>query len=572
MCGIWGYIVTKDIHEITKLFESFMKVQNRGPDRSDFKIINEILRIYFGFHRLSIMDRSTTGDQPFTVEHENRSIYAMCNGEIYNYQKLIDENKIEVRGGSDCEILPHMYIKYGFKIMMRKLVGEFAVCVLDIDHQNNVIHLHVGRDQTGVRPLFIGMDENGFGFSSTLSGLIGIIDPGKIRQLGRAEIMNLTIGSNGLINHCTEIYYDLEENVREKENDFNQHVDIESTKSEIRSHLIEAVVCRLESDRPIGALLSGGLDSSLVVAIAANHLRKSGKQLRTFSIGIPGSTDRQYAEIVATHCGTSHTHVEFSESDFLNAIQEVIDATETYDITTVRASTGHYLIAKWIRENTDIKVVIGGDGSDEVCSGYMYFHNAPSAMESHKENLRLVEEICYFDVLRADRCIAYNGLEARVPFLHHPFVEYYLSIDPRIRMPMRETIDGSLPGGRRIEKWLLRKSFDLKNDESNDWLPPEILWRMKEAFSDGVSGKKKSWYEIIQEHVKNLITENDFKDPEINFHIKPHTLEAVYIRKMFNAKFHPHVKVIPYYWMPRFSGDIKDPSARVLDVYSMAEL
>lgn len=565
MCGIWGYIVSNSLkkHELEILFKSFMKVQNRGPDRSDFKIINEIVKIYLGFHRLSIMDKSTSGDQPFTVEYENRSIYTMCNGEIYNFKQLIKENNINVKSGSDCEVIPHMYIKYGFKGTLERLIGEFAMCVLDIDHANNTINLYIGRDQTGVRPCFFGMDENGIGFSSTLAGLIDIIEPDKIRQLDRAEILNVMIESDGTMKFRTSIYHELEKHCLNNESarDFKQ-MELQDIMEKIRLQFTEAVICRLESDRPIGALLSGGLDSSLVVAVAANHLRKVGRRLRTFSIGIPGSTDKKYAEMVAAHCGTDHTHIEFTNEDFLKALPEVIRATETYDITTVRASTGHFLVAKWIRENTDIKVVIGGDGSDEACSGYIYFHNAPSAIESHKENVRLIQDIGFFDVLRADRCIGYNGLEARVPFLHHPFVEFYLSIPPHLRVPTKE-------GDRKIEKWLLRKSFDTKNDQGIQWLPDEILWRKKEAFSDGVSGKEKSWYQIIQESVENMYSQEDFDDLDVKFHIEPKTKEGLYIRKCFNKEFHPMAaRVIPYYWMPRWSGDVKDPSARVLAIYN----
>lgn len=564
MCGIWGYIASSSKKEIVELFESFMKVQNRGPDRSNFNLINKIVKMYLGFHRLSIMDESTAGDQPFTLEHMGRSIYVMCNGEIYNHKQLIRDNDIICKSGSDCEIIPHMYVKYGFQGTLEQLVGEFAISILDVDHKNNIVNLYIGRDQTGVRPVFIGIDDDGIGFSSTLAGLIKIIDPEKIRQLNRAEIINVLIESDGSMKYQTNIYHKFEAKEKNNESEFDE-VELENALKNIKSKLIDAVTCRLESDRPIGALLSGGLDSSLVVAIAANHLRKKGKKLRTFSIGIPGSTDKKYAEMVAAYCDTDHTHVEFTNNEFLKTLPKVIKVTESYDITTNRASTGHYLIARWIRENTDIKVVLGGDGSDEVCSGYMYFHNAPSVIESHKENIRLVEDIGFFDVLRADRCIAYNGLEARVPFLHHPFVEYYLSLPPRLRIPIKET-----ENGRRIEKWLLRKAFDnFMNDEGKPWLPKEILWRMKEAFSDGVSGIDNSWFIIIQKDIENKFTQDDFDNADVKFHIEPKTKEGLYIRLIFNKEFHPRVAVvIPYYWMARWSGNINDPSARVLRVYN----
>ena len=322
------------------------------------------------------------------------------------------------------------------------------------------------------------------------------------------------------------------------------------------------MICRLESDRPIGALLSGGLDSSLVVSIAAAHLKKLGKRIRTFSIGIPGSTDKEFAEMVAKHCDTDHTHVEFTEQHFLEAIPEVILATETYDTTSIRASVGQFLISRWIKENTIIKVLLIGDGSDEVAAGYMYFHNAPSPFTSHIENVRLVQDIRFFDSLRADRCIAYNGIEARVPFLDHLFIDLYLSIPYEYRVPLQE---GCI--GRKIEKWLLRKSFD-RNNYVAPYLPAAVLWRKKEAFSDGVSSKQKSWYQVIQDNLESMYVSDEFKDPMITSHISPKTKESLHYRLIFNKYFHPDAAgVIPYYWLPKWCGDITDPSARILKVY-----
>lgn len=561
MCGIWGYISLNDVQDITKLYKAFMNVQKRGPDRSDFQTINEFVKIYLGFHRLAIMDRSTNGDQPFRYEYKSdtewRSIYAICNGEIYNFRELVDENKFELKSSSDCEFLPQMYNKYGFENMLKQLNGEFAICVLDIDHNTESIKLLISRDHTAVRPCFIGFNENGFGFSSVLSGLVDIVDPKSIRQLKRAEIisielkpdMKITKFNNNLIN--SKIYHSIEHPVK--------NITLDKTLKLVHDVFVKSVICRLESDRPLGALLSGGLDSSLVVSIASKYLKKHGKKLRTFSIGIPGATDKKYAEMVAKHCGTEHTHVEFTQKEFLDALIDVIKATETFDITTIRASTGQYLISKWIRDNTDIKVLLIGDGSDELCSGYMYFHNAPNPLESHKENVRLIEDICYYDVLRADRCIAYNGLEARVPFLDIRFVDLYLSLPYEFRVPTYHDVCK-----RKVEKWLLRKAFDT----DDNYLPAEVLWRQKEAFSDGVSSKEKSWYEIIQDNVENKYTQDDF-DKYQNYIIKPITKEALFFRQQYDRLFHPEAQLtIPYYWMPKWSGNVTDPSARVLKVYN----
>lgn len=587
MCGIWGYIALKNHHEILKIFKSFMQVQVRGPDRSDFKSINEFLNIYLGFHRLAIMDRSSYGDQPFTLEikdhKQHKSIYAVCNGEIYNFRKLVLENDMQgsLKSGSDCEFLPLMYAKFGFKGMLQKLRGEFAICVIDIDHTTDIIKVFLGRDQMAVRPIFIGVDESGIAFSSILKGIVDIVDPKSIRQVDRAEMISICIQKEKKTTIDYEIYHVLDE----KGIDSRFLLDYLMPKSssptynqdtlqgipwivfdEVHQKLVDAVICRLESDRPIGALLSGGLDSSLVVSIAAQHLKKLGKRLRTFSIGIPGSTDREFAEMVAKHCDTDHTHVEFTEQQFLDAIPEVILATETYDTTSVRASVGQFLISRWIKENTTIRVLLIGDGSDEVAAGYMYFHNAPDAKISHIENIRLVQDIRFFDSLRADRCIAYNGIEARVPFLDHLFIDLYLSIPYEYRIPIKE-------GGirRKIEKWLLRKSFDRANalsEKDIPYLPATVLWRKKEAFSDGVSSKQKSWYQIIQENLESMYTDDDFKDPDVNYHMSPKTKESLHYRRIFNTHFHPDAAgVIPYYWLPKWCGDISDPSARILKVY-----
>jgi asparagine synthase (glutamine-hydrolysing) len=568
MCGIWGYIALTNNYNIQKLFSSFMTVQKRGPDRTKLEIINEFVNIYLGFHRLAIMDRTTYGDQPFTLEvkndSENRSLYAICNGEIYNYKKLVTENNFILKSGSDCEVLLHLYVKYGFKNMLSMLRGEFALCIIDIDHNNNNIKAHISRDQTAVRPLFVGMDINGIAFSSTLNGLIGLVEYSKIRQVSRGEFYSFNLQPD-FTNIISDTYHTLMSTCNINFTDYK----LQTIQDTIQNTFTESVIARLESDRPMGALLSGGLDSSLVVSIASEHFRKKGQVLKTFSIGIPGATDKKYAEMVASHCGTEHTHVEFTQQDFLDAIVHVVRATETWDTTTIRASTGQYLVSKWIRQNTSIKVLLIGDGSDELCSGYMYFHNAPTPLDSHNENIRLIEDIQYYDVLRADRCIAYNGLEARVPFLDHNFVDLYLSLPHELRVPIVEKDRGT----RKVEKWLLRKSFDKLNSEGVPYLPEDVLWRMKEAFSDGVSSCSKSWYSIIQENVKDRYTEHEFNAEDVSYHIKPFTKESLHFRKLFNELFDYRVAhVVPYYWMPLWSGDIKDPSARVLSVYNNSDI
>lgn len=577
MCGIWGCVPFTNLQprQIIKLFESFMNVQKRGPDRSTFIELNDVAKLFLGFHRLSIMDTSMLGDQPFKLsindmKTENKSIYSLCNGEIYNYKQLIKQYNLHslIKSSSDCECLPHLYNIVGFKSMLQQLRGEFALCIVEINHINKNVDILLGRDQLGVRPIFFGMDNNCFAFSSILNGIISLVNPRSIRQMGRAEIINLKLNNGMPLTLSSNIYHTFGHNQHSVLTYNNQYIrtgDIKVPQNilkKIRDTLIDSVNIRMSSDKQIGALLSGGFDSSITVAIASQYLKQHNIKLHTFSIGIPGSTDKKYAEMVSAHCSTIHTHVEFTEAEFLGAIEHVIQATETYDITTVRASTGQYLISKWISINTNIKVLLIGDGADEVCSGYMYFHNAPDAKSSHNENIRLVENIYLFDALRADRCIAYNGLEARVPFLDHHFVDMYLSLPCEYRTPQQEN------NGRKVEKWLLRKSFDTNNLFNQPFLPEAVLWRMKEAFSDGVSSQERSWFHVIQENIESIYTEEDFKNPAVVYHIKPTTKEALHYRNIFNRLFHPDAAhIIPYYWMPKWSGNVNDPSARVLSVY-----
>ena len=303
------------------------------------------------------------------------------------------------------------------------------------------------------------------------------------------------------------------------------------------------------SERPVGCLLSGGLDSSLITALVAKHFKK--EDLCTFSIGFEGSEDLKYAKIVADHLNTRHFEYIVTEQMMIQSIEDVIRDIETYDITTIRASTPMYLLSKYIKNNTDITVLFSGEGSDEASGSYMYFHNAPDSNSFNKETVRLLKDLQYFDVLRSDKSTASNGLEVRVPFLDKEFLQYYMQIDPDLKIP-----------NGKIEKYLLRKAFD------NGLLPDEILWRSKEAFSDGVSSKKKSWFEILQCHINNIITDEEFEESASKYkHNPPKLKEALYYRRIFDKHFSNRDSIIPYYWLPKWNGEINDPSARILNSY-----
>lgn len=574
MCGIFGYITKKiclfDSIEKMKLYESFDKIKHRGPDRSKFLEVNEFIQMFFGFHRLAIMDESINGDQPFIIKDGNRTVYCLCNGEIFNYKELIKQFDLHPQSNSDCEVLPLIYIKGGFDVLVKSLIGEFTFTIIEViennDKNNKEIKGFICRDQFGIRPLFYGSNEGGICFASELKGVMNLMDT--ITQFPPGKYLQFTLILNKseetiLEEHQFKTYYDYKYPINRINLTDTELFDpksnyLNNTFKKVVDMFEKCVISKLDSDRPLGALLSGGLDSSLVVAIAAAHLKKQGKRLNTFSIGMSDGTDKRYAEMVAKHCGTIHTHIELKEHDFLNAIKDVIWATETFDITTIRASTGQYLISKWIYENTDIRVLLIGDGIDELAAGYMYFHNAPSAEASHDENIRLLKDIHKYDVLRADRGIAGNGLEARVPFLDYRFVDMYMNIDPRLRYPHKYTDN--------LEKWLLRKSFDKLR---NELLPRSVLFRKKEAFSDGVSSNKRSWYEILQEEINKTISDSYFKKKISMYeHCKPTSKEALYFREKFDDMFGKHSDhLIPYYWLPKWCGNITEPSARVLDAY-----
>jgi asparagine synthase (glutamine-hydrolysing) len=293
-----------------------------------------------------------------------------------------------------------------------------------------------------------------------------------------------------------------------------------------------------------------------VAAVAAPiHLKKFGRRLRTFSIGLEGSSDEAYAKMVAKYIDSEHVHIKSTVEEFLSVLPEIIKTIETIDITSIRASTPQFLISRWIYRNTDIKVVFVGDGADEVENGYLYVHKAPNLEALLADNLRLLRDIHLFDGLRADRCIAGNGLEARFPYLNHEFVEAYLSV----AMELRKPIDG-------LEKWLMRESF-----RESKVLPEEVLFRRKCAFSDAVSSQDMSWYQVIKNHVDKLYTDEELlQKQKLYAYLPPRTKEALFDREQFEKHYGPQAALVtPYFWMPKWVGDdVTDPSARTLSFYA----
>ena len=558
MCGIFG-LLNKSTYLTPKFInDAFMNGKNRGPETSKYTFINS--HTEFGFHRLAINGLNEESNQPM----EQNDCILICNGEIYNYDVIYKNEGFTAKTRSDCEIIIHLYKKYGIRKTLEILNGEFAFVLYDKEANK----MYVARDPHGVRALYGGYEPrtsdigNKFGsimFASELKMLFPFYQvnreihieqfyPGTFTTL---EYINDSEKSGWQIVTKAEKYY---QRKRHWEAGWSISDDIEETiLKTINNTLNECVKRRVTtSERQIACLLSGGLDSSLVTALVAKYY--GAENLETYSIGMPGSEDAKYAKKVAEHLGTKHTEIVLSENDFFEAIPDVIRTIESYDTTTIRASTGNYLVSKYISENSNAKVIFNGDGSDEVCGGYMYFHKAPNAETFDQECHNLLDNIYTFDVLRSDKSISSNGLEPRTPFLDKEFVDMYLSIPVKYRYHA---------GNGQCEKYLLRKAFD-----NDNLLPKEVLWRTKEAFSDGVSSHKKSWFEIINDKITEKYGEH-FNKVSIrdNLHNSPKTPEQRFYRDIFEKNYSNMGHLLPFFWMPKYVK-ATDSSARTLSEYS----
>lgn len=532
MCGIFSILgnVSQKDEKILKQYFEFGK--KRGPEYSSFTKMKD--NIYFGFHRLCINGLDKISNQPIISGKTS----LICNGEIYNYKQISQDAKIVMNTNSDCEIIPKLYEVYGTN-SVNLLDGVFSFVLYD-KMKDEVV---VARDPYGVRPLYICYYQNGLiGFCSDVAPLLFDKQIISIRQFEPGHIAKYK-----LRNEC-DIY---EEGFKEKYFYSMSHsIQIQRPIEYYMYHLVmklkAAVNKRVTNcERDISCLLSGGLDSSIISALVAREYKRlRGRTLQTYSIGLNNGVDLEYAKRVSDHIESKHTEVVFTNEDFLNSIPDVIKDIESYDTTTVRASVGNWNIAKYIKNNSEAKIVFNGDGADELMGGYLYFHACDDDKSFHDETVRLLNDISKYDVLRSDKSISSHGLEPRTPFLDKEFTKFYLSIPINYRNHCN---------GKNIEKYLIRKAIELYLP---DLLPTEVLWRVKEAFSDGVSSKSKSWYEIIQDQVQDQTKE---------YHML--TNEQLYYMNMFD-KYYPNCRtLIPYYWMPKFVENPFDASARTLDVY-----
>ena len=511
---------------------------HRGLDEM---IINIYDHCVVGYLRMAVTDQAA----PAVGKANGLDVY--LNGEIYNYKELATRWNLQLaEGTSDCAIIPHLATHLPPTELVRTLDGVFAFA-----HVNTTTNqLLVARYPYGVRPLFEAQYADGSTiWSSEIKGLPA--DYTQIQPFPPRTWRLYDTKTGKLINE-----HKYHEVPHVKIAAFGFPSGLSLAKVALHDALTSAVKKRLLSDRPIGALLSGGLDSSLVAAIAARELKLNNKKLHTFSIGMPGSTDLMYAKMVAEFIKSEHHEVVVTPEDFLNAIPQVIHDIESYDITTVRASVGNWLIGKYIKEHTDIKVVFNGDGSDEIGGGYLYFYRAPSDEEFEAESERLLNEIHLYDVLRSDRSRAAHGLDARTPFLDKNVVATWRSIATYLRRPKKNNAEGR---GAMMEKFILREAFVYDH-----YLPLDVLMRKKEAFSDGVSATNDSWYLRTSDYAKTLNqTQTQYT------HNSPTTDEARWYRQLFVQNYGDKAAtLIPRMWLPRWIPGATDPSARTLkDLY-----
>ena len=557
MCGIFSLLNTRNISEFF-INEQFNKGKNRGPEYS--KLLVTSLNDNFGFHRLAINGLNDKSNQPFMIN----DIILICNGEIYNYKYLYELMEIKSETDSDCEVILHLYLRYGIEQTLLMLDGVFAFILYDTKNKQ----IYAARDPYGVRPLYqltnlnnlnnlnnsttLNTDYCLIGFASELKCLTefnSICDSYTILQFtpGTYSVFNNNSIWTNTINNKPYIV----PSFSSPNNKFIWQCYFDN----IIEYLTKSVEKRcLTTERPIACLLSGGLDSSLITALVnqfyKSNCNSTNNKLETYSIGLAGSEDLKYARIAANYLNTKHTEIIVTEKEMFDAIPEVIYAIESYDTTTVRASIGNYLLGKYIAKNSNAKVIFNGDGSDELCGGYLYMNSCPDSIEFDKETRRLLKDIYLFDVLRSDKSISSHGLEPRTPFLDRNFVNYYLSIPPYARNHTNFNSCG---------KYLLRKSFSLpiyENLDSKQLLPDEILWRRKEAFSDGVTGHGRSLFQILQE----------FISAELNLPANIET-EKIYYKSIFEKCFPNLSYIVPYFWMPKYTN-ATDPSARTLDIYT----
>ncbi len=508
MCGIFGILDIKtDSAELrTKALELAKLLRHRGPDWSGVWNNDKAILCH---ERLAIVDVDT-GAQPLTNQNDTHVL--AVNGEIYNHKELASELAADYpfKTRSDCEVILPLYAKYGTDFIDR-LSGMFAFVLYDKEQDAYLI----ARDHIGIIPLYTGFDEYGnFYVASEMKALVPVCKT--VQEFPPGHFLWSKTGELKRYYERDWMSYD---NVKENSTDLN----------DLKAAFEKAVKSHLMSDVPYAVLLSGGLDSSLVSAVAAQYVAKRVEdndqsdawwpRLHSFAVGLEGAPDLVAAQKVADMIGTVHHEIHFTIQEGIDAIRDVIYQLETFDTTTIRAATPMYLMTRKIKA-MGIKMVLSGEGSDEIFGGYLYFHKAPNAKEFHEETVRKLERLHMFDCARANKATSAWGVEARVPFLDKEFIDVAMRLNPQDKM----CIDG------KMEKWILRKAFD-----DNSTLPAEVLWRQKEQFGDGVG---YSWIDSIRDFVDQEVSDQQLATAEFRFPINtPDTKEGYYYRTIFESYF-----------------------------------
>ena len=519
MCGILAIIGKGKDEQLVKQLSK--RMSHRGPDESDLHVTEN--GHILSHERLSIIDLHS-GKQPIKG---TKTAWMIHNGEIYNHQELrngiLKDHTFKTK--SDSEVIVHLYEEFGYDFLQH-LDGDFAFVVIDGDDYI------AGRDPMGVKPLYYGMDERGrMYFASEMKPIAD-----QCKTFSTFPPGHYYTPSTGFVKYYKPEYEDYTKATKE--------LDL----VEIRETLTEATRKRLMSDVPIGVLLSGGLDSSLTSSIASRLLKEQGKTLHSFSIGLDADApDAKAARKVAEFLGTEHHEIHFSVNQGIEILEKLIWHLETYDVTSIRASTPMYFLSKAITD-LGIKVVLSGEGADEIFGGYLYFRNAPTTEDFQKETIERVQKLFTADLLRADKSTMAHGLEARVPFLDKAFLDTAMLIKAEEKQP--KTYDGK-------EKYILRKAFDTPNDP---YLPNEVLWRQKEQFSDGVG---YNWIDELIEYCSSKVTDEQLENAAAEFpYNSPSTKEAYFYRSIFN-KFYPQLSAAQTVrkWITKWQEN-QDPSGR----------
>lgn len=568
MCGILFFrILNREKRtEYVAIYDQIRNaVGSRGPEsRKD--IYDEKDGVYVTFHRLATYGDLNT-DNMMPIQRDEYMI--LCNGDVYNYRSLWEklqryDSTIRPITTNDCEIIIPLIKKAD-----SDMLNPIAIC--DVPNRvrgvfatiawNRKTHqLVIMRDPFGVRPLFTVRYGDEFELYTSDLRVVMLLRTFKTLDINDIEIEEVKPGTIQRLKihpysttkrFLYKKWFTIPTVIPKKitQNPLDYYAE------KLHEYFYDAIRVRLEgATRPFGCLVSGGLDSSLVAGIVRKSL-PSNIPLYTYSIGMKGATDEIYAKEVAKFIGSKHTHLTVTEETMLGAIERVIGEIGTYDTTTVRASIGNYLICEYIKQNGESVYLFNGDGADELMGGYLYFHNAPDAETFDRECRRLLGDIHSFDVLRSDRSIGGNGLAPRTPYLDRVFVNYYLQIPSAVRFAAH----------KKCEKYLIRKACEPYN-----YIPSSVLWRTKEAMSDGVSSVENSWHTILQTFIESKLPEPLNSYPETHYtHNPPTTKEQLYYRKVFESKYgSDSTHVTPYFWLPRFvEGGAKDASARSLAIY-----